>query len=206
MRNITLFIVYAFVTACGTTSGSNSPSTNTISEANTKITRISAPLEASKLTTPLRYPGVEFAEYTLISSDFDRDKADVDAIIAVKTAWTHAMQTKVREDFEKALAKDHTHVGGRGAMSRQEYIENRVSDPSKTKRAVYDNVVLQLFGDTAVLSYVVTVETDPVDPSGLQERMAWTDIIAKEDGEWKIAGTRMTWLQEITNAESKKKP
>lgn len=120
-----------------------------------------------------------------------------------KMDWPRAMQTKERSDFEKILAKNFTLHSPEGFADRAAYIENRVSDPSKVKTAGYDNLVLQLFTDHAILTYNNVVEDEPGGPTAWKDRMTWMDDFVKEDGQWKVGSSRMINIITLNNPEKR---
>ena len=164
------------------------------------------PVAAHKLTTQSKYPAVGISEYTLITDNVDGQRADAEAIMQAKTEWPRAMQTKERADFDKVLGRGFTLHESSGFMDRQAYIDNRVGDPTKVKSAVYENLVLQIFPDHALLTYHNLVEDEPGGPTAWKGGMTWLDIFVKEDNRWKIGASRMIHLDLLNDPERTSRP
>jgi ketosteroid isomerase-like protein len=137
-------------------------------------------------------PGVDFSTYTLITSNPDADRQEAEAILEVKVSWPRAMQTKDASLFERILARGFTFREADGRLlERDAYIRDRVQRAETVASARYENVVLQLFGQLAVLSYRNVVSG--TDARGKREtwHMSWVDVLVREDGRWKIGASHM---------------
>jgi ketosteroid isomerase-like protein len=163
---------------------------------------ISKSVAAHNLTTTSKYPAVAISEYTLLTDDLERQRSDAEAIMQAKIDWPRAMQTKDPADFEKVLGKNFIHHGSAGLMDRQAYLKDRLGNPSKVKTAVYDNLVLQIFPDHAILTYHNIVEEEPGGPTAWKEGMTWMDTFVKEDGRWKVAASRMIHLDVLNDPKA----
>lgn len=131
----------------------------------------------------------------LITDNFRRDEEEASGVMEAKGNWPLAMQTKDRNLFEKILAAGFTFRGANEFYNRADYIEDRVNTPVAVDTAHYQNLVLQFFGNTALLTYrnIIT----GVDSAGANEKWqySWADIYTKEQGQWKIAGSHL--IQEL---------
>lgn len=135
--------------------------------------------------------GIEIESYTLITDNPAAHRRDADAIMAVKLSWPRAMQTKDEALFERILARDFTFRDVDGVQERRAYIRNRVERPEAVMSVRYENVVLQFFGGTALLTYWNIVASK--DASGTPEtwHMSWADVVVREGGRWKIGASHL---------------
>lgn len=139
-----------------------------------------------------RVPGVDLSGYTLITSNSEADRREAEAILEVKVSWPRAMQTKDAAMFDRILARDFTFREADGRLfERDAYIRDRVQRSATVVSAKYENVVLQLFGHMAVMTYRNVVSG--TDAAGKREtwHMSWADVFVREDGRWKIAASQM---------------
>lgn len=134
-------------------------------------------------------PNVGISNYTLITDDVEAHRKDADAIMRVKKDWPLAMQTKDEALFNRILAKNFTFRAEDQFHERGNYIRDRVQSPGTVETAQYENLVLQFFGEAAVLTYRNIVKGK--DDRGEAETWlyTWADIFVKEDGEWKIGAS-----------------
>ena len=155
-------------------------------DADNQATQISIKYETGN-------PNIGISSYTLISINAEAQRAEAEAVMHVKKNFPLAVQTKDRALFEKILARDFVFRGESGMLRREGYINNR-TDPSQGKvlTADYENIVLQFFGDIAVMTYrnIVkgTNDRGQPDPS---EYISWADIYVEENGRWKIGSVHV---------------
>ena len=73
-------------------------------------------------------------------------------------------------------------------LNREEYIEDRIQPSDwKITHVEYDNLTLQFFGSTAVLTYRNRVTNENIYTKEIEiESISWADIYVKEAGKWKI--------------------
>jgi hypothetical protein len=132
------------------------------------------------------HPTVGLTDYVLITDNFERDKAEAEAVIQAKIGLPYAMQTKKLEDFESILARKFVFRGEDEFFDREGYIANRVGDPERVKSADYRNVVVQFITpERALVTYSNIVEDQPGGPGSWKADMSWADVLVKEDGKWK---------------------
>ncbi|MEO6654781.1 MAG: nuclear transport factor 2 family protein [Pyrinomonadaceae bacterium] len=139
-----------------------------------------------KLKVDYEVSTVGISEYTLITDDLEARRKDAEEIMRIKKNLPLAMQTKERAFFDRILAKNFIFRASYEFFNREDYIEDRVTSPVTVETAEYENLVLQCFGDTAVLTYRNIVKGN--DDKGKPEtwRYNWADVFVKENGEWKI--------------------
>jgi hypothetical protein len=177
MKLFPLMLLAVILVLGGCTAAEHS-STNAISTVRT--------FSQVKLVTQSKYPTVGIREYTLITDDVEARRADAEAIMQVKIEIPRAMQTKDPAQFDRILARNFTFRGEEEFFNRDDYIKNRVTSPNRVKTADYQNIVLQFFGDYALLTYRNIVEDEPGGPTAWKAAITWADIFVKEDGQWKI--------------------
>ena len=134
----------------------------------------------------LNTPTVGIDNYTLITNDLQRDSSDAQAIIRAKVILPLAMQKHDESLFDSVLSKNFISQGEDEFFNRKEYIQDRVNGKWMIWDVQYENLVLEFFGDIAVLTYRNTVKEK--DEAGKQQIYHWTwaDIWVKENGNWKI--------------------
>jgi ketosteroid isomerase-like protein len=88
--------------------------------------------------------------------------------------------------FDSILARDFVAHGEEEFFNREEFIKNRVGGKWLISDIQYENLVLQFFGEIAVLTYRNTVKEK--DAMGLPKtwHYTWADVWVKEDGDWKV--------------------
>lgn len=148
--------------------------------------------EQLTIRTERRVPGVDLSTYSLITNNREADRREAEAILEVKVSWPRAMQTKDAALFDRILARAFTFREADGRLlERDAYIRDRVQRSETVAAARYENVVLQLFGQLAVLSYRNVVSG--TDAGGKPEtwHMSWVDVFVREDGRWKIGASHM---------------
>ena len=143
------------------------------------------------LTTQSKYPTVGIKEYTLITDDVETHRADAEAIMQVTIEIPRADQTRDEAQFDRILARNFTFRGEDEFFNRSDYIHDRVTSPDQVKTADYQNIVLQFFGDMALLTYRNIVVDEPGSPGSWKAEMTWADIFVKEDGKWKIGAIHL---------------
>jgi len=138
-----------------------------------------------------RLSTVGIDSFTLITKNLQADEKKAKRVMDVKTTWPLAMQRKDRKMFEDILAKEFTFRAGNEFYNRKDYIADRITTSIVVDTAVYENLVLQFFGNTALLTYrnIVTGK----DSTGAAEvwQYSWADVYSEENGKWKIAGSHL---------------
>ena len=139
--------------------------------------------------------GIDIDSYTLITNDPERDRLDAADIMRVKAAWPRAMQTKDKALFESILARDFTFRAEDEWYERDAYIRNRVESHERVMAVRYENLVLQSFGQLAVLTYRNVVKH--TDATGKPDtlHLSWADIFVREQGTWRIRASHLISLR-----------
>jgi ketosteroid isomerase-like protein len=151
-----------------------------------------APHEQVTIPNERRVPGVDLSAFTLITSNREADRREAEAILEVKVSWPRAMQTKDASMFDRILARDFTFREADGRLfERAAYIRDRIQRSETVASARYENVVLQLFGNMAVMTYRNVVSGTDADGKRETWHMSWADVFVREDGRWKIAASHM---------------
>ena len=98
-----------------------------------------------------------------------------------------AMQTKDSALFNEAVAKNFTFRAEDEFYNRDDYIKDRIAGRWNVDTVRYQNLVLQLFGNIAMLTYrnVLNGTDDFGKPD--TEYYSWGEIFIKENGKWKVA-------------------
>ena len=136
-------------------------------------------------------PNIGITSYTLITDNAEAHRADAEAVMRVKKNFPLAVLTRNRALFERILARDFVFRGEGGMGSREEYINRRV-EPGLGFVVQYENMVLQFFGEIAVMTYRNVIKNKDANgqPDGT-EYMSWADVYVKENGEWKIGAAHI---------------
>ncbi len=136
-------------------------------------------------------PNIGITSYTLITDNAEAHRADAEAVMRVKKNFPLAVLTKDRALFERILARNFVFRGEGGMGSREDYINKRVQ-PGLGFVVQYENMVLQFFGEIAVITYRNVIKNKDANgqPDGT-EYMSWADVYVKENGEWKIGAAHV---------------
>jgi hypothetical protein len=136
-------------------------------------------------------PTVDIKSYILITDKTDTDIVNAKGIMQVKRKWPQAMQTKDASVFNSILGNNFTFRAEDEFYNRADYIEDRTTSTDTVTSAKYENIVLQFFGDVALLTYRNIVEHhDTIGKTGLLY-MSWADMYVKENGKWMIGGSHL---------------
>jgi hypothetical protein len=131
-------------------------------------------------------PTIDMSSYTLITDNPERDRPEAAELMRVKADLPRAVQTKNKALFESILARDFTFRGEDQWYGRDAYIRDRVESHERVVTVRYENLVLQLFGEMAVLTYRNVL--NHTDSAGMPDMLyfSWADVWVKEDGKWKV--------------------
>ncbi len=138
-------------------------------------------------------PTVDIEKYVLVGPPDDDRNKDVAEIADLKRKWPLAMQSQNVAAFDSLLSADFVFTGDGQVLNRADYIEDRTS-PSEWKitHVVYDNLILQFFGNMALLTYRNRVTNENTSTKALEiEYISWADIYRKEKGKWKISAAHV---------------
>ena len=132
-------------------------------------------------------PTVGISEYTLITDDLEAQRKDAEAIMLRKKDMPLAVQRHDAALFNSWCARDFVSRGEQEFLgSREEYIKDHVNATWNVLDARYENLVLQFFGETALLTYRNIVKEKDEKGAPTTWLYTWADIWVKEDGEWKV--------------------
>lgn len=134
----------------------------------------------------LHTPTVGITNYTLISNNLARDSSMAREIIQAKVILPLAMQKHDAALFDSILARDFISQGEGEFLNRKEYIHDRVNGKWLITDVQYENLVIEFFGDWAMLTYRNRVKEK--DEFGKENLFIWywSDIWVKENDRWKI--------------------
>jgi hypothetical protein len=160
----------------------------------TKQTEVSEKLSQVSFKEESGNPKIVISSYTLIADDAEARRADAEAVMRVKKNFPLAVTTKDRALFERILARNFVFrgEGENGLLLREDYINDRVKATGAIELVQYENMVLQFFGEIAVITYRNVLKNK--DASGQPddtEYISWADVYIKEDGEWKISAAHV---------------
>ncbi|RYY14951.1 MAG: nuclear transport factor 2 family protein [Chitinophagaceae bacterium] len=138
--------------------------------------------------------------YHLITDNPGRDTLEADALLRRKILHPLAMQKHDSALFEDLLAVNFTAQGEQEFFNRQEFIRDRVNGKWMISDVQYENLVLQFFGETGILTYRNIVKE--LDEKGLPKtwHFTWTDARIKEEGKWRIK-TQRTIFSTVTDGK-----
>ena len=135
-------------------------------------------------------PTIDIKSFSLVGDSSEAQIADAKEILKVKRKWPLAMQEKSRKLFEEILSKDFT-IRGEDEFfgNREDYIKDREKGNWGIDTVRYENLVLQFFGDVAVLTYRNKLTGTDIAGIPNKEFYTWADMFKKEDGAWKIGAS-----------------
>lgn len=136
-------------------------------------------------------PTVDIREYTLIEAEKEGRKKDAEQILDLKRKWPLVMQSPDRIGFDTILSNNFTFIGDGRLLNREDYINDRTK-PSQWKitHVKYDNLTLQFFGNTALLTYRNQVTNEHINTKKVEtEYISWADIYVLESNKWKIGAS-----------------
>jgi Domain of unknown function (DUF4440) len=174
---IAILSIY-FITACKDVKTNSFPTAPT-NDTSQKYVRVN-------FKTDFNTPTVGITEFTLITSNLQRDSGYAREIIKAKVLHPLAMQRHDAKFFDSLLAKDFISQGEEEFFNRQEYIQNRVNAKWMISDVRYENIVLEFFGHYGVLTYRNKVKEKDEFGKDQLYLWFWTDIWIKEDGKWKL--------------------
>lgn len=184
MRSHFCFVLVILFAGCQVNEKTSIQPSKTTNQAATAKTYFQVNLKVDYVV-----PTVGISEYTLITDDVEAHRKDAEAIMRIKKDVPLAMQTKEAGLFDRALARNFTFRGfedGGEFYNREDYIRDRTGGAGKVERADYENLVLQFFGDTAVLTYRNVVKSRDEKGAPQTWRYTWAEVFVKEDGAWKV--------------------
>lgn len=134
-------------------------------------------------------PTVDIENFTLISNNVTTDSINSIEILKLKRNLPLAMQRKDSSLFESILSNSFTYRGeDEFYKNKQDYIHNRIHAIWTIDTVKYENLVLQFFGEIAILTYRNVLNGSDENGKSDIEHYNWADIYTKEDSKWKIMG------------------
>ena len=114
-------------------------------------------------------------------------------ILALETAWNHALESKDTKALDMLLAKNMIALDSDGALTPKAAFLAGIKDPSyKPGQVVNEKISVQMFGDTAVASGVYH-ERNVEKGKTIVHRASFVDTWVKVDGTWHcVASTAVT--------------
>ncbi len=93
---------------------------------------------------------------------------------------------------EKHLAGTYIFTDPAGAMmNKAQILADLQSGDLKIESSTYDDMKVQVYGDTAVATYRST-DKGSYKGQDISGQYRWTDVLVKMDGQWKIVATQGT--------------
>lgn len=114
-------------------------------------------------------------------------------ILALETAWNHALEGKDTAALEMLLAKDMVVLDSDGALMRRAAFLAGIKPPDyQPGQVVNEKINVQMFGDTAVVSGVYR-EKKIENGKATTHRASFVDTWVKQNDTWKcVASTAVT--------------
>lgn len=133
-------------------------------------------------------PTVNIEKYTLIQARDENREKDAEEILNLKRRWPLVMQSPSRAGFDSILSKNFIFTGEGHLLNREDYITDRTTVTDwKISYVKYNNLTLQFFGNTALLTYRNEVTNENVTTKEIEiEYISWADIYVMESNKWKI--------------------
>jgi hypothetical protein len=125
-------------------------------------------------------PTIEMSSYVLITDNPERDRPEATELMRVKADLPRAVQTKNKALFESILARDFTFRGEDEWYGRDAYIRDRVESRERVITVRYENLILQFFGEMALLTYRNVL--NHTDSAGKPDMLylSWADVWVKQ--------------------------
>jgi hypothetical protein len=136
-------------------------------------------------------PTVDIKGYTLITKGDENRGSDAEQIMALKRKWPLVMQSPNRVGLDTILSQNFTFADAGTLLNRNNYITDRIQRSDwKITDVKYDNLTLQFFGNTALLTYRNQVTNENTKTKEIEvEHISWADMYVLENGIWKIGAS-----------------
>ena len=114
-------------------------------------------------------------------------------ILALETAWNHALEGKDTSALEMLLSKDMVALDSDGVlMGRQAFLAGIKSPDYQPGQVAHEKINVQMFGDTAIVSGVYREKSNE-NGKTVVHRSSFVDTWVKESDAWKcVASTAVT--------------
>jgi ketosteroid isomerase-like protein len=122
------------------------------------------------------------------------DGADEEALLQIERDWINAAINKDKAALDSILADDYVSRGEQGVRNKRQAIAQATGSALKIESAEHNNLQPMVFGDTAVVHGLTTVEgaEGRQDISG---QYRWTDIFERRDGRWQAVASYGTAVE-----------
>ena len=114
-------------------------------------------------------------------------------ILALETAWNHALEGKDTAALEMLLAKNMTALDSDGVLMTKSAFLAGIKDPSyQPAQVINEKISVQMFGETAVVSGVYR-EKSVEKGKTVTTRSSFVDTWVKQNSTWQcVASTAVT--------------
>src|SRR5579862_663577 len=114
-------------------------------------------------------------------------------IMALETAWNHALEVKDTAALEMLLANNMIALDSDGAlMNKAAYLAGIKAPDYQPGQVTHEKISVQKFGDTAVVSGIYR-EKNVENGKSVVHRSSFVDTWVKQDGTWQcVASTSVT--------------
>lgn len=148
---------------------------------------------ATEITETNSTPTVNIKKYTLITNPGEDRRVDAAEILKVKRKWPLAMQSQKAADFDSILSQNFTFTDKGKLLNRADYIKDRTTSSEWViTHVTYNNLTLQFFGATALLTYNNEITNKKINTAEVEmEYISWADVYQQENGQWKIASAHV---------------
>jgi len=110
-------------------------------------------------------------------------------ILALETAWNHALESKDTKALDMLLAKNMIALDSDGALTPKAAFLAGIKDPSyQPGQVINEKINVQMFGDTAVVSGVYR-EKSVEKGKTIVHRASFIDTWVKVDGTWQCVAS-----------------
>ena len=131
-------------------------------------------------TTPA--PAVTSQAPAIVSTDAAAEQVAVQLV----TDWINAIPKRDTTRINEVLADDFVAILPDGRkVSKAEHIQEITAGTYKPISFTLDQTNARVFGDTAVVTYY-QMEESQANGRNTSEMSAWTDILAKRNGQWQV--------------------
>jgi len=122
-------------------------------------------------------------------------------ILALETAWNHALEVKDTEALEMLLSKNMVALDSDGVlMTRAAFLAGIKAADYQPGQVIHEKINVQMFGDTAIVSGVYREKSNE-NGKAVMHRASFVDTWVKENDAWKCGEHgRYDSLQAITRS------
>jgi ketosteroid isomerase-like protein len=140
-----------------------------------------------------------FAAIALLASNMqfsacaaDSKPNDEAAIKKIENDWINAIVKRDAAYLQKIEADDYVFTGPDGkALTKAEDIKSDTTGDVVFDDFKIDNLKVRFYGDTAIVNGIGTVKAHEKEED-LSGQYSWTDVFAKQKGEWKAVSAHVT--------------